>query len=105
MACKIHKDDEVIVINGKYRGKRGKVKKILCNRKIIIENINFVTKHKKPINSLNKSGKIIFKEAAIDISNVAIFNFYDQKADIVKFKIHGKKKLRFFKSNNKFIKE
>lgn len=104
MGNKIRKNDEVIVITGKYKGKTGKVKQVLKSKKIIVENINIVKKHQKPIPNISQPSGIIEKEAPIDISNVAIYNSITKKADKVKFKIKNKKKIRFFKSNNKIIK-
>ncbi|WMY97288.1 MAG: 50S ribosomal protein L24 [Arsenophonus sp.] len=104
MASKIRNNDEVIVLVGKDKGKRGKVKKILSKNKVLVEGINLIKKHQKPIPSLNQPGGILEQESAIDISNIAIFNFKTGKADRVGFRIESGKKIRFFKSNNKIIK-
>lgn len=104
MAAKIHRDDEVIVITGKDKGKRGKVRKVLFTGKAIVDSINLVKKHQKPAPTLNKQGGIIEQEAAIDLSNLAIFNADVGKADRVGFKIEDGKKIRVFKSNGKIIK-
>ncbi|MFP3019731.1 MAG: 50S ribosomal protein L24 [Arsenophonus sp.] len=104
MAMKIRRNDNVIVLTGKDKGKRGKVKHVLSSSKIIVEGINLVKKHQKPVPSLNKPGGIVEKEAAIDISNVAIFNITTGKANRVGFRIEDGKKVRFFKSNNETIK-
>lgn len=74
MAAKIRRDDEVIVLTGKDKGKRGKVKNVLSSGKVIVEGINLVKKHQKPVPALNQPGGIVEKEAAIQVSNVAIFN-------------------------------
>ena len=74
MAAKIRRDDEVIVLTGKDKGKRGKVKNVLSAGKVIVEGINLVKKHQKPVPALNQPGGIVEKEAAIQVSNVAIFN-------------------------------
>ena len=71
---KIKRDDEVIVIAGKDKGKRGKVARILENDRLIVSGINMVKKHQKPNPMLQQPGGIIEKEAAIAASNVAIFN-------------------------------
>ncbi|BAP58364.1 50S ribosomal protein L24 [Candidatus Tachikawaea gelatinosa] len=104
MAKKIRKNDEVIVIAGRCKNQRGKVKKILSNKKVIVEGINLVTKHKKPIPSLQQEGGIYKEESYIDISNIAIINTKTDKLDKVGFKFENGKKVRFFKSNNKIIK-
>nr|7ZQ5_u Chain u, 50S ribosomal protein L24 [Escherichia coli] len=93
MAAKIRRDDEVIVLTGKDKGKRGKVKNVLSSGKVIVEGINLVKKH-----------GIVEKEAAIQVSNVAIFNAATGKADRVGFRFEDGKKVRFFKSNSETIK-
>ncbi|CUR53561.1 50S ribosomal protein L24 [Serratia symbiotica] len=104
MASKIRNSDKVIVITGKDKGKCGKVKKILSCNKVIIEGINIVKKHQKPIQNQKKIGGIILKEAAIHISNIALFNINTGKADRVGFRFENNKKVRFFKSTNITIK-
>ncbi|MGP1930479.1 MAG: 50S ribosomal protein L24, partial [Arsenophonus sp. ET-DL12-MAG3] len=81
-----------------------KVKQIFSNGKVIIEGINLVKKHQKPIPSINQPGGIVEKESAIDVSNVAIFNVINNKASRVGFRIEDGKKVRFFKSNSETIK-
>lgn len=104
MAAKIHRDDEVIVLTGKDKGKRGKVKNVLPMGKAIVEGINLVKKHQKPVPAMNQSGGILEKEAAIDLSNLAIINTTSNKADRVGFKVENGKKVRIFKSNGETIK-
>ncbi|MCR3755456.1 MAG: 50S ribosomal subunit protein L24 [Sodalis sp. Psp] len=104
MAAKIHRGDEVIVLTGKDKGKRGKVKNVLSTGKAIVEGINLVKKHQKPAPDTNQQGGIIEKEAAINLSNLAIFNAAFSKADRVGFRIEDGKKIRIFKSNGKIIK-
>ncbi|WP_457913591.1 50S ribosomal protein L24 [Candidatus Gillettellia adelgis] len=104
MAAKIRRADEVIVITGKEKGKRGKVKHVFSVGKIIIEGINLVKKHQKPVPALNKPGGIFEKESKIDVSNIALFNAAINKADRVGFRFEDGKKVRFFKSNSKTIK-
>jgi len=104
MVLKIHCNDEVIVLTGKDKGKRGKVKKVYSCGKVIVDGINLVKKHKKPIPTLNKPGGIIKKEAKIHVSNVAIFNMKTGKADRIGFRIENGRKIRFFKSNTEIIK-
>lgn len=107
MAAKIRKNDEVIMIAGstaKGKGKRGKVTKVLPNGKVIVEGLNLVSKHEKPVPALGKPGGIVKKEAAIDVSNVAIFNPSTNKADRVGFRFEDDVKVRFFKSTGEIIK-
>ncbi|MGL9769823.1 MAG: 50S ribosomal protein L24 [Sodalis sp. (in: enterobacteria)] len=104
MAAKIRRNDEVVVLTGKDKGKRGKVKNVLSSGRAIVEGVNLVKKHQKPVAAMNKPGGIIEKEVAIDLSNLAIFNAAISKADRVGFKIENAKKVRVFKSNGKNIK-
>jgi large subunit ribosomal protein L24 len=104
MAAKIRRDDEVIVLTGKDKGKRGKVKNVLSTGKAIVEGINLVKKHQKPVPATNQPGGIVEQEAAIQLSNIAIFNGASNKADRVGFKIEDGKKVRIFKSNGETIK-
>ncbi|MGX5915635.1 50S ribosomal protein L24 [Aliidiomarina sp. Khilg15.8] len=104
MAAKIKRDDEVVVLAGKDKGKRGKVLTVLAEKdRVVVEGVNLVKKHQKPNPALNQAGGIIEKEASIHVSNVAIFNPATEKADRVGFKFEDGKKVRFFKSNNEII--
>ncbi len=101
---KIKKDDDVIVIAGKDKGKLGKVNRILANDKLIVSGVQMIKKHQKPNPQLNIAGGIIEKEAAIQASNVAIYNPSTKKADKVGFKIEEDgKKVRVFKSSGEAI--
>ena len=104
MAAKIRRDDEVIVLAGKDKGKRGKVLSVVTESgRVFVEGINLINKHQKPVPQLNQAGGIVEKEASIDVSNVAIYNSETSKADRVGFKIEDGKKLRIFKSTGKTI--
>ncbi|MCP8900832.1 50S ribosomal protein L24 [Gilvimarinus xylanilyticus] len=100
---KIKRDDEVIVIAGRDKGKRGKVVRVLANDKVIVSGINLVKKHQKPNPQMGVAGGIVEKEAAIHVSNVAIYNAATGKADRVGFKVEGDKKVRVFKSNGEAV--
>lgn len=101
---KLRSGDEVIVIAGKDKGKRGKVSKVLNDGRLIVSGINLVKKHQKPNPFLGTPGGIVDKEAAIQTSNVAIFNAATSKADRVGFKVlEDGKKVRIFKSNQEVI--
>jgi len=104
MAAKLKRDDEVIVITGKDKGKTGKISTVLANGKIIIEGVNTVKKHQKPNPQAGVTGGIIEQEAPIEVSNVAILNSETGKADRVGFRLEDGKKVRFFKSNNELVK-
>jgi large subunit ribosomal protein L24 len=100
---KIKKDDEVVVIAGRDKGKRGDVLQVLGNGKLLIGGINLVKKHQRPNPNLGQQGGIVEQEAPIQISNVAIWNDEDEKADRVGFKEQDGKKVRVFKSSQKVI--
>jgi len=104
MASKIRRDDEVIVIAGKDKGKTGKVLKVIAGtERVIVEGINLIKKHTKPVPQLQQPGGIVEKEASINVSNVAVVNPETGKADRVGFKFEDGNKIRFFKSNGKTI--
>jgi large subunit ribosomal protein L24 len=95
MAAKIRREDEVIVLTGKDKGKRGKVTQVLVQHgKVVVEGVNLVKKHQKPVPALGTAGGIVSKESPIDVSNVAIFNPASGKADRVGFRIEDGKKVR-----------
>ena len=100
---KIKRDDEVIILAGKDKGKRGKVRRVLDNNKLIVSGINMVKKHTKPNPQMGVAGGIVEKEAPIQVSNVAIFNPDSNKADRVGFKVDGDSKVRIFKSSGEVI--
>ena len=100
---KIKRDDEVIILAGKDKGKRGKVRKVLDNNKLIVAGINMIKKHTKPNPQAGVAGGIVEKEAPIQVSNVASFNPETGKADRVGFKVEGDSKIRIFKSNGEAI--
>lgn len=97
---KIRRDDEIVVIAGRDKGKRGKVMKVAVDGRLFVSGINMVKKHQKPNPMLGQPGGIVEKEAAIQVSNVAIWNSETQKADRVGFSFFEEgKKRRIFKSN------
>ncbi|ODS24902.1 50S ribosomal protein L24 [Candidatus Endobugula sertula] len=104
---KIKSDDEVMVIAGRDKGKRGKVVKVLSDGRLIVSGVHMVKKHQKPNPQAGVAGGIVGKEAPIQASNVAIFNPATEKADRVAFKFvedgESTKKIRVFKSNGEAI--
>lgn len=102
---KIVKGDEVVVIAGKDKGRRGTVNKVLVEKsKVLVDGINMVKKHIKANPQAGIDGGIIEKEAPIDISNIAIFNPATGKADRVGVRtLEDGNKVRIFKSNNEVI--
>ncbi|MAX57146.1 MAG: 50S ribosomal protein L24 [Alcanivoracaceae bacterium] len=100
---KIKRDDEVIVIAGKDKGKRGSVQQVLDNGRVIVGGVNMVKKHVKANPNRGTQGGIVEQEAALHASNVAIWNPKTQKADRVGFRFEDGKKVRFFKSNGEAL--
>lgn len=101
---KIKKGDEVIVLTGKDKGKKGQVLSVISADKVLVEGVNSVKKHQKPNPNKGIEGGIVEKQMPVNVSNVAIYNSQTQKADRVGFKVlEDGKKVRFFKSNNEVL--
>jgi len=101
---KIRKGDNVVVIAGRDKGKRGDVARIVDDTHVIVNGINTVKRHTKPNPMKNQPGGIVTKEVPIHVSNVAIWNPVTQKPDRIGFKLlEDGRKLRFFKSNGEQI--
>ena len=102
---KIKKGDEVIVIAGKDKGRRGTVLQVLPKvDRVLVETVNIVKRHTKPNPQRGVAGGIIEKEAPIHVSNVAIYNSVTGKADRVGFKtLEDGRKVRYFKSNDEVL--
>ncbi len=101
---KIKRDDEVIVIAGKDKGKRGTIKRVLNNDRFVVSGVNMIKRHTRPNPYNNQPGGIIEREAPIHVSNVAIFNKETGKADRVGFKVlDDGSKVRIFKSTQNEI--
>ncbi|MBC6906601.1 50S ribosomal protein L24 [Saccharophagus sp. K07] len=101
---KIKRNDEVIVITGRDKGKRGKVNRVLPDGRLIVSGVQVIKKHQKPNPQLGVAGGIVEKEAPIQASNVAIYNPATKKADRVGFKLlEDGSKIRVFKSNGEAV--
>jgi large subunit ribosomal protein L24 len=101
---KIKKGDEVLVIAGRDKGRRGTVVKVLDDGHVIVEGVNMVKRHTKPNPQRQVQGGIIEKEAGIDVSNVALWNPVTKKGDRVGFRtLADGRKVRFFKSNKEVV--
>lgn len=101
---KIRSNDEVVVITGKDKGRRGKVMRVLAEGKVLVQGINRVKKHVKPNPNAGVQGGIIEKEMPIDASNVMLVNPATGKGDRVGFKLlDDGKKIRVFKSNGERV--
>ncbi|WP_456415513.1 50S ribosomal protein L24 [Thiolapillus sp.] len=104
MASKIRKGDDVIVLAGKDKGKRGTVLQLVGDNRVLVENINLAKKHTKPNPMKGEPGGIVEKEMPLDVSNVALFNPVSNKADRVGFKtLDDGRKVRVFKSNGEVV--
>ncbi len=101
---KIKKGDNVVVIAGRDKGKRGDVARIVDDSHVVVNGINAMKKHAKPNPLKNQPGGIISKEVPIHVSNIAIWNPVTQKPDRIGFRIMDDgRKLRFYKSNGELI--
>jgi large subunit ribosomal protein L24 len=102
--ARIRKGDQVIVLTGKDKGKRGSVLRVLDDGHVVVEGINRVKKHQKPNPLKGATGGIVDKEMPLDASNVALFNAGTQRADRVGFKaLEDGRKVRVFKSNGEMV--
>lgn len=101
---KIRKGDDVIIIAGKDRSKRGSVLRVLDDERVVVENCNMAKKHIKPNPNSGESGGIVEKEMPLHVSNVALYNPATQKADRVGIKVlEDGRKVRYYKSNNEVV--
>ena len=101
---RIKKGDEVIVITGRDKGKRGAVLRRVGDDHVVVEGVNRAKKHARPNPMKGITGGIVDKDLPIHISNVALFNPATQKAGRVGIKsLEGGRKVRVFKSNGEQV--
>ncbi len=101
---KIRKGDDVIVLAGRDRGKRGTVLRIVDTEHVLVEGANKVKKHQRPNPMKGQAGGIIEKEMPLHISNVNLFNATTKKADRVGIKVlEDGRRVRFYKSNGEVV--
>lgn len=101
---KIRKNDEVMVLTGKDRGKRGTVLRVLPNDRVVVQNINVVKRHTKPNPNKGVTGGILEKEMPIHVSNVALFNPATGKGARLGFKsLADGTKVRYFKKTGEVV--
>jgi large subunit ribosomal protein L24 len=101
---KIRKGDEVIVITGKDKGKRGTVLRVVDAEHVVVEGANVVKKHQRPNPAKGQTGGIVDKEMPLHVSNVAIFNATTRQPDRVGIKVlDDGRRVRVFKSNGEMI--
>ena len=101
---KIKAGDEVIVITGKYKGRRGNVLRVMPDGRLVVEGINMVKRHTKPNPKSGQPGGIIDKEMPVDASNVMLWNADAGKGDRVGFKLlDDGRKVRFFRFDGEVV--
>jgi len=101
---KIKKGDDVVVIAGKDKGKRGSVLRVVDAEHVLVEGANMVKKHQRPNPMKNSTGGIVDKEMPLHVSNVAIYNPATQKGDRVGIKVlDDGRRVRVFRSNGEMI--
>ena len=100
---RIKKGDQIIVIAGADKGKKGEVVRV-AGDKVVVQNINIIKRHTKPNPSAGQAGGIVEREAPIHISNVMLFNSAAGKGDRVGFKVlEDGRKVRVFRSNGEAV--
>ncbi len=101
---RIRKGDEVVVITGRDKGKRGTVLRRVNAEYLVVEGVNRVKKHQRPNPMKGVTGGIVDKDMPVHVSNIALFNPATQKADRVAFKqLQDGRKVRVFKSNGEQV--
>jgi len=97
---KIKKGDNVVVITGRDKGKRGDVSRVVDAEHVLVNGVNTVKRHTRPNPMKNEPGGIVSKEMPIHVSNIAIWNPVTGKADRIGIRqLDDGRKVRFFKSN------
>ena len=101
---RIRKGDDVIVIAGKDKGKRGSVLRVMTDGRLVVSDVNMVKRHTKPNPNRGVAGGIIEKEMPIDPSNIMLYNPQTEKGDRIGFKVlDDGRKVRFFKSTDEVV--
>src|SRR5688572_20390997 len=101
---KLKKGDEVVVISGRDKGRRGAIQKLLPDSRVLVEGVNIAKKHTKPNPQRNVPGGIVDKEMALHVSNIALWNPAAKKGDRVGVKaLADGRRVRFFKSNKEVV--
>ncbi len=102
--AKIRKGDEVVMLTGKDRGKRGTVLEVGTNERVVVEGVNLVKRHTRPNPQMGSSGGIIDKEMSVHVSNVLVYNPATGKGDRIGYKrLEDGRKVRFFKSTGEVV--
>ena len=101
--AKLKRDDEVVVITGKDKGRRGTVRRIIDSDRVIVSGVNMIKKHTKPNPQAGVAGGIVEQEAPIQTSNLALFNSKSGKGERVGYRVEDGKKVRVFKPSGDFV--
>jgi large subunit ribosomal protein L24 len=101
---RIKKGDQVIVVTGKDKDRRGTVLSVQENGRVVVENLNVAKKHQRPNPQKGVAGGIVEQEKSLDASNVMLFNPTTEKGDRVGFRLLSDgRKVRFFKGNGEVL--
>jgi large subunit ribosomal protein L24 len=101
---RIRKGDEVVVIAGKDKGKRGSILRVMSNGRVVVSDVNMVKRHTKPNPGRGVPGGIVEKEMSVDASNVMLYNPQTSKGDRVGFRtLEDGRKVRYFKSTSEVV--
>ena len=101
--AKLKRDDEVIVIAGKDKGKRGTVRRIIDSDRVVVTGVNMIKKHAKPNPQAGVAGGIVEQEAPIQASNLAVFNSKSGKGERVGYRVEDGKNVRVFKPSGDLV--
>ena len=101
--AKLKRDDEVVVIAGKDKGKRGTVRRVLDSDRVIVSGVNMVKKHTKPNPQAGVTGGIVEQEAPIQASNLAVYNIKASKGERVGYRVEDGRKVRVFKPSGDLV--
>jgi large subunit ribosomal protein L24 len=101
---RIRKGDEVVVIAGKDKGKRGNIMRVMTDGRVVVSDVNMVKRHTKPNPGRGVPGGIIEKEMPVDASNVMLYNPQTSKGDRIGFRtLEDGRKVRYFKSTSEVV--
>ena len=100
---KLRREDQVIVIAGRDKGKRGEVVRVLDDDRLVVAGVNVVKKHQRANPQANQQGGIVDREAPIHVSNVAIYNEETDRPDRVGIRVEDGRRVRYFKSDGSLV--
>jgi large subunit ribosomal protein L24 len=101
---KIRKGDEVVVISGREKGRRGTVIRVLAEDRVLVENVNMVKRHTRPNPQRGTQGGVVEKEASLHLSNVMLWNPVAKQGDRVGIRtLADGRRVRYFKSNDEVV--